>query len=101
MENKRAGGGECRLWYSRPSTYTWRDDDGRVHVIRQAEDQYLWSWKQHIENMICPGDSWVPLRFSLEKNNAIEPKMCSFNRKETKCAAEKRKEENTHTSENA
>ena len=26
-----------------------------------------------------PGDSWVPLRFSLEKNNANEPKMCSSN----------------------
>ena len=37
------------------------------------------SWKQQIENMICPVILGSRSAFSLEKNNAIEPKMCSYN----------------------
>ena len=41
-----------RLWYSRPSTYTWRDEAGQVHQIPQAEG-------------VEQGDPLSPLLFSL------------------------------------
>ena len=41
-----------RLWYSRPSTYTWRDEHNTVHNIPQAEG-------------VEQGDPLSPLLFSL------------------------------------
>ena len=41
-----------RLWYSRPSTYTWRDENGTVHNIPQAEG-------------VEQGDPWGPFLFAL------------------------------------
>ena len=41
-----------RLWYSRPSTYTWRDEHNTVHSIPQAEG-------------VEQGDPLSPLLFSL------------------------------------
>ena len=41
-----------RMWYSWPFTYTWLFDDGRTHVIRQAE-------------RVEQGDPWSLLLFSL------------------------------------
>ena len=41
-----------RLWYSRPSTYTWKDAQGQVHQIPQAEG-------------VEQGDPLSPLLFSL------------------------------------
>ena len=47
-----------RLWYSRPSTYTWRDERGTVHSIPQAEG-------------VEQGDPLSPLLFSLAVHAAL------------------------------
>ena len=47
-----------RLWYSRPSTYTWRDENGTVHNIPQAEG-------------VEQGDPLSPLLFSLAVHAAL------------------------------
>ena len=47
-----------RLWYSRPSTYTWRDESGTVHNIAQAEG-------------VEQGDPLSPLLFSLAVHLAL------------------------------
>ena len=47
-----------RLWYSRPSTYSWTDDAGRVHQIPQAEG-------------VEQGDPLSPLLFSLAIHAAL------------------------------
>ena len=47
-----------RLWYSRPSTYTWRDEHGTVHSIPQAEG-------------VEQGDPLSPLLFCLAVHAAL------------------------------